>query len=178
MKQKHRSKALAEVLERARSRDFDEREHALFQLALLLERGQAPREPLPEYAADALGRHLLRIVPDRDDQNLIVETLARMAVSFAGSRATIFWALGKADPALALGPLLALLQADGRRLEADVAYQAAAALDTLVSSAQGEAAAQLNLHNPRLLLELWSGAEDERLAVLAERLLAKIVKML
>ena len=61
MKKRYRDRALAELLDRLESRDFDRREHALFELAIMLRRANQQAGGDDPLSAADLPRELSRI---------------------------------------------------------------------------------------------------------------------
>lgn len=179
MKKKYRDRALTELLGRLESRDFDRREHALFELAILLRRanqGIAGDDPLS--TAD-LPRELSRIRLNLEEQRKIVDRLSQLVVSHRESRASAFWALGEVSAGAGWEPVLYLLQGCGDQLDGEAAYQACRALRIWL--APGELSDEqiqrgVAACDPRPLLRAWSRQGDSRLkraaADLRERLKA------
>lgn len=173
MKKKYRDRALTELLDRLESRDFDRREHALFELAIMLRRAnqrKAVDDPLN--AAD-LPRELSRIRLTLDEQRHIVDRLLRLIVSRRESRASAFWTLSEAVAQAGWEPVMHLLKACGNELDGEAAYQGCRALRIWLESGglsdelveRGIAACDCEA-----LLRRWSGMGDARLARAAQDL--------
>lgn len=176
MKKKYRDQALNALFNELKSKVFDTRENALFQLGLMLERsnqGDALADA-PDIYSDNLSREMLRIALSKDEQNRVIDQLSRLVATQKDSRPTAFWTLGKANSELVFAPLLSLIQATGNQLNNEAAYQACDALRRCLETGvmdNDAIAAQLKLQNPTSLLERWSESSDERLADSVERVL-------
>lgn len=180
MKRKNRQDVLQALMARADDRDFDEREHALFQLALVLERSHPRSASGPDIYSENLDRQLLKLVLSEAEQEEVVGFLARLTAIRRDSRPTCYWALGKAKGTVLLPTLLLLLQAQGEQMDAESAYQAALALCNSLSEPLTPLLIEhLRDHNPRALLEKWSRSKDERLVAVAKKamdIVSNIVK--
>ena len=98
MKQKHRHKTLDDLLARLRSGDFDTREYALFQTALLLELRNRSSDSArwPAYFAENLTRELMRLRLSDAEQARVAAAVSRLAETYPAHRATAIWTLSKA----------------------------------------------------------------------------------
>lgn len=169
MKKKYRDQALNELFKELKSKDFDTRENALFQLGLMLERsnqGDALAHA-PDIYSDNLSREMLKIALSKDEQNQVIDNLSRLIATQKDSRPTAFWTLGKANLELVFVPLLSLIQATGNQLNNEAAYQACDALHRCLESGVADdksLAEQLKLQDPMPMLKRWSDSSDERLA--------------
>ena len=163
MKRRYRERALNELYERLGSQDFDEREHALFQLAKLLRRAKSDKanDDLPGLENDSLPRELQRIRLGKADQIQIVEALKRLIKSRRESRATALWALAKADAELAWDALAALLADLGGQLDDEAAYQACRALGKWLATGR---IGERKRSDIARLLSAWAGSPQRRLA--------------
>ena len=131
----------------------------------------------PDIYSDNLSRDLLRITLSDEDQNQVIDNLSRLIVTHKDSRPTAFWTLGKAKGELAFAPLLALIQATGKQLNNESAYQACSALQRWVDAnviGESERLEQLSLQDPTPLLKRWSDSRDERLGEVAANLLESL----
>lgn len=169
MKRSRRMEAFNKLLKQAKSKDFDTSEYALLQIALVLEQSNlTDHKNTPDIYADNLSRELLNLQLNTEDQDLVVGEIARLIASNSKNRPTLYWALGKAKPEIALPALLGLLKAQGKNLNEETAYQAAISLDALTKGdLSTELQAHIALNDPTELLERWSDANDDRLADLA-----------
>ncbi len=173
MKKIYRDKALAELLERLESRDFDRRESALFELAIMLRRANQRAGGNDPLSAADLPRDLSRIRLSPDEQRNIVDQLMRLVVNRRESRASAFWTLSEAAAPVAWAPVLFLLEACGHELDGEAAYQACRALRIWLDSGalldeeiqRGVAARALQAQ-----LRRWSRTGDIRLARAAQKL--------
>ena len=167
MKKAHRERALASLLGRLEARDFDRREHALFELAVMLRRtNQRAADDNPLSSAE-LPRELSRIRLTLDEQRMIAERLLQLAISRRESRASAVWALGEAAANAGWEAILRLLNACGDQLDDEAAYQACRALRLWLRSGEisgamfGRAVATGSLP---ALLSAWSRASARRLS--------------
>ena len=164
-------------MDRLDSRDFDRREHALFELAIMLRRANHQAGDDDPLAAADLPRNLSRIRLTVDEQRGMVDRLMQLMVKRRESRGSLLWALGEAGAVAGWEPVLHLLQACGDQLEGEAAYQACRALrkwlepgalsDELIR--RGIAAC-----DPRALLRPWSRQGDARLSRAAQELLGRL----
>ncbi|MDE2856220.1 MAG: hypothetical protein OXN94_00075 [Chloroflexota bacterium] len=178
MKRRRRLRALEDLLTRAASNDFDQREYALFQLGLILDRSNL--EEGDELAARALSREQLRLRLSSGEQEMVAERLSQLAIRLKESRASVIWTLGKVDGVVLLGPLLALIDAIGEQLSNEAAYQACCALGKCLEKEDGvSAAVRASLGDARLktILDRWRQGGDKRLQMTAGRALALIEQL-
>lgn len=175
MKRAHRLRALDSVYDQLRSDDFDSREHALFQLALLLRRSHrdADNHAQPDYATDSLPRHLLRLRLTPDEKRGAGEQLTQVITKRPKSRATAIWTLGELEAEFALEAAVESIVKVGSQLESEAAVQACLALGGWLS-ADESALAPVDRAELRALLHGWAGRADGRLAKSAEDLLAQL----
>ncbi|MYE78067.1 MAG: hypothetical protein F4243_03545 [Chloroflexi bacterium] len=173
MKRAYRLRALESLYADLRSDDFDHREHALFQLALLLRRNRnaADIDKQPDYVVGNLPRDLLRLRLSAEEKRQAIEQLTRVIHAHPASRATAIWALGEAEAAFALEPLLGRIIELDNQLRNEAAFQTCVALARWLSppAAQG-----LNLAGLRVILKKWASSKDARLANAAGDLLAQL----
>lgn len=170
---KRRMEAFDALLQRIDITDEDEREHAIVQLALLLEKSHVGDSGLPDMDADMLDRHLATITLSEGKQREAIDAMIAAIARQNRSKASLFWALGRARPDLALPSLLALLKASGKNLDERSAYQAVRALDTLLQ-ALDDAAEHLALNDPAPLLKRWQHSSDADLRHYAGRVLRRL----
>ena len=168
MKRRYREKALNDLLDRMNAEDFDQREHGLFQLALMLRRANrhGSTQELAEIDDDSLPRNLRRIHLSAVEQRQIVQRLLLLAASRRESRATVFWALGGAEAVHAWAPTLALLEDCGAQLEREAAYQICRALRgwlEMSETAAESANARGGTFNLVELARAWATTADDRL---------------
>ncbi len=178
MKKRYRDKALNAVFASLDSADFDEREYALFQLAMLLGRVNRAgrRRDLPEADSDSLPRDLRRLRLGAEEQRRIVERLSLLIAAQRENRATAFWTLGQVSAAAGWQPTLTLIAAFGAQLDRESAYQTCRALhrwlagDELPRTEIPESGAVAQL------LASWAEADDIRLSMVAKAALMEIGK--
>lgn len=178
MKRAYRERALNRLCADLESADFDVREFALFQLALMLRRSQnaTPSADWLENDSEHLSRDLLRIRLSPADQKRIVSQLARMILSFAESRASAFWALSEASAQLGFDLAASTIAELGDQLNDEAAFQACRALLRRLES-DDVAASRANelLADPVASLALcrWSRSTEVRLAKSANAVLER-----
>ena len=172
MKRRYRERALNELYTRLGSDDFDVREQALFQLALLLRRSNAGKSEhdQPWLDDDSLPRDLQRIRFGQADQTQIVEALKRLIAERRESRASAFWTLAEVDAELAWEAMSTSLAAFGEQLDDEAAYQACRALRSWLETGQFAASHENVAGSTAVitkLLEKWAGSPRRRLAAQA-----------
>lgn len=175
MKRAYRLRGLASLYDQLRSDDFDRREHALFQLAMLLRhnRNDARQQVQPDYVSDSLPRDLLRLRLSTDEKQQAIGQLTRVISEYPQSRATAIWALGELEAEFALESAVASIAKIGGQLQNEAAFQACVALAGWLPANEA-AFAVVDLTDMRALLRGWAGASDARLAKRAVDLLAQL----
>ena len=173
MKKIQRDRALSALLDRLESRDFDRRENALFELAVMLRRANQRAGGADPLGGAELPRELARIRLTPEEQGNIVDRLLQLIVKRPESRGSAFWVLCEAAPVACWEPVLHLLKACGDELEEEAAYQACRALQIWLES--GELTDELVQRglaacNPRALLLRWARTSDRRLKRAAQGL--------
>lgn len=176
MKRIYRGRALAGLYAELQSKDFDRREYALFQMALLLRRSSERNDDsvAARDAARDLPRELLRIRLTPADKEEMVAQLSGLIAAFDESRATAFWVLGEVPADYGMKPTIDLVCVLGDQLSYEAAYQACAALRRwLPKNRDGhrQISARLESRDPRPHLRAWSSSRDLRLALEAKTLL-------
>ncbi len=168
MKRAYRDRALSRLYADLGSDDFDVREYALFQLALMLRRANDAMSTLGgQLKHEQLSRDLLRISLSPADQERIAAHLLRLISRYTDSRASALWALGEVSGDIAFAPVLSAIGEHGDRLDDEAAFQACRALrqwlarDELHTSLVAELLAD---NGPMLWLRRWSRSTDRRLA--------------
>ena len=168
MKRAHRDRALNRLYADLDSGDFDVREYALFQLALMLRRANDEVSTLgDQLEGEQLPRDLLRIRLSYGDQEQIVAQLLRLISRHADSRATAFWALGEASAKAAFSQALAAIVEHGDQFSDEAAFQACRALQKWLNSEDLDTSLgdELLADNSLLRwLRRWSRSTDDRLA--------------
>ena len=174
MKRRYRERALNDLFARLQSDDFDQREHALFQLAMMLRRASTDESAAAgfEFESDRLPRDLQRMRLSMDDQHRIVEQLALLITSRRESRATGFWTLGEFEAAAGQELTVALLMQHGEELSDEAAYQACRALRRWLDRS---AAVTLEPERDRSriigLVAGWARSDNSRIALEARAVL-------
>jgi hypothetical protein len=178
MKQAYRQRALNRLGQDLASIDFDAREFALFQVAMMLRRSQHNRAPADwtNYDSEQLPRDLLRIRLSPADQEQIAGQLRQMMKTFPESRASAFWALTEASAQVGFTAAASAIAEQGNHLDDEAAYQACQAMLLWLESG-GVAASQARqlLADPASLgaLSRWSRSTDTRLAKIANDLIKR-----
>ena len=175
MKKIRRERALAEIYSGLSSRDFDEREYAIFQLALLLQRRQPSAAGIdaPYLYHENLSRDLLRIRMSPAEQGEAAEALAQAIARFPESRSSALWTSSHFSAEIGLPFVLAIAREDGEQLDAEAAYQVCRALAHWLTDGGLTPAfinAQLDEVGRLRCVERWSDSADARLAQAARRL--------
>ena len=182
MKKIQRERALGKLFAQLHSRDFDKRENALFELALMLQRtqGGTARRDGPDLYSENLTRELLRIRLSHAEQRQAVSAIAYVIVTFPDSRATAIWAAGELSAEIGLPFVLATVRNNGAQLSEEAAYQACHAIRRWLSSnalARTSLEEQLDAADPLPSLRRWSTSADARLAKTAQSLIDLIAAM-
>lgn len=172
MKRAYRERAMNRLYAELESADFDAREHALFQLALMLRRSKnrRPRADWTDYGSEHLSRELLRIRLSPADQERIVSHLAQMIATYSESRASAFWALSEVTAHLGFASVTSAIAEFGDQLNNEAAYQACRALLKWLELDEAAAShANELLADPvaSQVLRCWSRSTEVRLANIA-----------
>lgn len=163
-----------ELLRDAVSSDDDERENALFQIGLILERHHRPNMDAPELYEEHLPRELLRLVLPDVRQKAAAVYLAKLVETQPDDAASALYAMRRAKPLFYIEPLLQLLAERGQHLKFDAAYEASEALLTAAKQPPSTLKDLLKAYDPSALLDDWAEGKDDRLASKADRALEKL----
>ena len=111
MKRAARRRAIVKLYAALKSRDFDAREHALFQLAMLfrLSHRDAAIRQREDYEIDSLPRELLRIRLYDKDKREASHEIGDMMGKYPDSRATAVWALTQLEAKYGVPPIMLLM---------------------------------------------------------------------
>ena len=171
MKQKYRKRILASLLSDLDDRDYDVREYGLFQLALILDRGnrEANAAPLPEFYAENLTRDLLRLRISPQEQAEVGARLARLIALHRQSRSTAIWTLAKLKANIGLPVLLGLVRSLGEKLDNDNAIQVCDGLRNWLELEGALLASLLDSDATNLLFRLLSQWRERKNVNLVER---------
>ncbi len=181
MKKRYRERALNVLFARLQSDDFDQREHALFQLAIVLRRSNSAgvTNDMPALDSENLPRELRRLRLGDEEQDQVLHQLMRVIARRDESRATALWTLGGVAPDIAWTPTLELLARRGAELNREEAYQVCRALRRWLSSS-GQSLALGNASgadfDPIGLIRVWSASDCEDLGGAARNLLREICR--
>ncbi len=181
MKKRYRDSALKGLFAQLQSDDFDRREHALFQIALMLQRQNT--NTATQYMSDLVGenlpRELLRLRLSPAEQGQIVDRLSLLVASRRDSRASAFWALGEVAAEIGWEPTLALLKSCGAQLDEEAAYQACHALRRWLET-EALTTEQVNMSVDTFdlvdILRFWADSSDERLRRAASMTMDRVRK--
>lgn len=177
MKRVYRERALSRLYAELQSGDFDVREYALFQLVLLLRRGQDAASAAGDFAAgEQLSRDLQRLILSPADHERIVSQLLRLAARQADSRASAFWALGEVSAKFAFSHALATIGQHGERFSDEAAFQACRVLRKWLHAEEFERRLgdELLADNRSLRwLCRWSRSTEARLATCANAVISR-----
>jgi hypothetical protein len=163
-----------DLLRDAVSSDDDERENALFQIGLILERHNRPNPDAPELYESHLPRELLRLVLPDVRQKAAVVYLAKLVETQPDDAASALYAMRRAKPIFYIEPLLQLLVERGKQLKTSAAYEAAEALLTVAKQPPSTLKDLLKAHDPSALLDIWAEGKDDELADKADWALEKL----
>lgn len=169
MKRAFRERAMRRLYADLESANFDVREFALFQIALVLRRsGRAlPSADWTDHGGDQLKRELLRIRLTSADQERIAAGIALLMARCPDSRASAFWALGELDETVGIAAVVSAILDFGGELNDEAALQACLALQRWLETGEEAACdARELLDDPNLLKMLirWSRSTEVRLA--------------
>ncbi len=163
---------LTELLDLADSEDEDMRRRALARIGLILERSSY-RVTKPDGYEVLLEPELLAIQLSEGEQRQIVERLFEVGTS-RGMEPSILWAIGKASPFVAIGPVLEVLKDGGKELDEATTFQGVMTLEGLLVARKGklfpEIARQVSQNSPvaflekqaRVTTETWPGMPPGR----------------
>lgn len=179
MKRAHRDRALERLYAEVESADYECREFAMLQLALLLRRQKRERVAgdWSERESQHLSRQLRRIQLSKVEEAQAVACLARVAARHADSHATVMWVMSQASAQIGFPAVLAAIRAHGNQLADEAAYQACRALQAWLAAedlAKSEARAWQSDLDPVALLARWSASTDLRLAKSATAVIAEL----
>ena len=179
MKRAYRDRALGQLYADMESADYDVREFAMLQLALLFRREKKELAAGDWTLQDSqhLSRHLRRIQLSRADQTRAVACLTRVAARYAGSRATVLWVLGEASAEIGFPAVVSLIVAHGDQLAEEAAYQACRALRGWLEASgldYSRTRESLAEYDPTFWLARWSASSNVRLAKSAKAVIGAL----
>ncbi len=168
MKRKYRKRALDELLSQLNDRNFDVREFALFQLALILERSnpQIDHAAMTDYHGENLTRDLLRLRLSPEEQTAVGARLAQVAAYNRQSRSSSIWTLAKLNGATGVPILVGIVLSAGEDFDNESAVQACDALRNWLNQSEEDCD---GLHDsealPTLLrmLRQWEKRDNDQL---------------
>jgi len=166
--------AWEEVLREAISSDFDERQFALFQIGLILQRHNPNIPKESDVYEETLSRELLRLALDENRQRDTATYLATLIEKRPQDAASLFYALSQAQAHIMAQPLLDTVLAQHKKFDKDAIYHALLALENVLRG--DEETANIVKKSTRLqgLLHKWEEHDDDLIAGKAESLLKKI----
>lgn len=171
MKRAKRDRVLSRLYADLENGDFDVREFAMFQLALMLRRANGDVPDSDSIHEDEhLSREQLRLRFSHGDQAQIVAHLLRVVSRHTESRATAFWALAEVASDIAIAPVTSVIGEQGHQFSDETAYQACRALRRWLEVDSLDRCLLKALPDDESLLSClnrWSRSGDNRLAVSA-----------
>lgn len=175
MKRAKRDRVLNQLFADLDSGDFDVREYAMFQLALLLRRANLDAPASDSMHEDErLSRDQKRLRLSHGDQAQIVAHLLRVASRQAESRATVIWALAEVSSDVAIAPVISVIGEQGDQFNDETAYQACRALRRWLELDSLDRSMLKALKDDNRLfpcLKRWSRSNDVRLRESASAIL-------
>ena len=176
MKRARRERALGQLYSGLDGEDYDAREFAMFQLALLLRRANESLSSgdWTDQDVEHLSRDLLRVRLSKADMAGAVSRLARVAARHAGSRATALWAMGEAPAQFGLPGVLQVIHVYGEGLSEEAAFQVCRALRAWLEAGRLDndpVRDALVEHSLLGWLTRWSRSADRRLASSADEVI-------
>ncbi len=158
------------------SDDFDVREYAMFQLALMLRRAKDLPAAADWLTSEQLARDLRRIRLSPADQQQIVSRLLRLAARQPGSWASAFWVLGEVSATVAFSQALAAIGEYGDQFSDEAIIQACTALQAWLASDdcdQGMVDDLLAAGAPSQPLWRWASSSKARAAACANAVISR-----
>jgi hypothetical protein len=173
--------AIRELLRQSASNSISDALNAIFQLAILLEKNTF-QDTNSEHYQENLRPELISILLDPDDQREIVKTFAQLIILDQDKRPSLFWALGKAHPVVAVGEVLDLIHDFGEEFDPKACYQAMIALENHLAfgssdTPDSEVSYQFKKVSPKHFLREMRYSGEMRLIVVAERLIETLRRL-
>lgn len=170
--------AWEELQREAMSTDYDEQQHAVFKIALILERHNNPKRISDELYEENLSRELLRLTLDDKRQRDAVNFLAAMVRANDANAESFLYAIGRSKPALYADVLLKLLRERGRKWTPEAGYEAVSALDACLRADLSDMKALLQAYDPSEVLDEWAETHDDDFGAYADRVLERVEALL
>ena len=182
MKKRYRDSALNGLFARLQSDDFDRREHALFQIALMLHRENRDQatQSMPDLGSENLPRELLRLRLSPVVQGLIVDSLSLLIAKRRESRASAFWTLSEVAAEIGWEPTLALLKSCAAMLDEEAAFQACHALRRWLETGAlttEQVSISVDAFDLVDILGVWTESSDERLRRAASMVMGRVSEL-
>lgn len=163
-----------ETLRQAVAKDEDDRENAIFQIGLVLERHYQPNQDAPDLYETNLSRELLRLVLDEKRQQDTILYLITLVKNQPQDAASLIYAVRRSNPALFIQPFMTLLHEYGTQLSNDAAYEVVLALDSCIKSEDESVIAALRSSDLTPLLETWADSKDTLLGGKTKRMMVRL----
>ncbi len=162
------------LLRQAITKDEDERENAIFQIGLILERHYQPNQDAPDLYEANLSRELLRLVIDDSRQQDTILYLTTLIKNQPEDAASLIYAIRRANPVWFIQPLLTLLDTYGDQLTNDAAYEVVLAFESCIKSNNESVFAALRAANVTPLLTTWADGSDTLLGGKTKRMMVRL----
>jgi hypothetical protein len=166
------------LLRQAIAKDDDERENAIFQIGLILERHYQPNQDAPDLYETNLSRELLRLVLDESRQQDTLLYLITLVKNQSQDAASLIYAIRRANPALFIQPLLKLLGDYGQALTNDAAYEVVLALEACIKAQDDNVVAALRAAELAPLLTVWADGSDTLLGGKTKRMMVRLKQVI
>lgn len=170
--------AWEQVLRDAVSSDYDEQQHAVFQIGLVLGRHNPQFKPVSDMDEEGLSRELLRLTLNEKRQGDAIAYLITLVRNEPRKADVFLFALSNAQPKLLVESLFATLAAVGKTFGIDGAFQALMLLDNVIKQAPDIVRLAAQKHDITPLLDTWAESDDDTLADKADLTLNRIERLL
>lgn len=165
------------LLRQAVTKDEDDRENAIFQIGLILERHYQPNQDAPDLYETNLSRELLRLVLENSRQQDTILYLITLVKNQPQDAASLIYAVRRSNPVFFIQPLLALLNDKGADLGNDAAYEVVLALESCIKSNNETVIAALRAAELSPLLNTWADGSDTLLGGKTKRMMVRLNKL-
>lgn len=162
------------VLREAISSDEDEREFALFQIGLVLQRHNRTTTIESDVHEETLSRELMRLALSPQRQQDTVEYLTTLVRNHPKHADGYLFVLSNAQPAILAEPLFILVAEAGAKFNKKAQYHAVVALESVLRHADDTVQSALNNHDVTDILSAWEESSDDLLASRTSRVLDMI----
>jgi hypothetical protein len=166
--------AWEQVLRDAVASDYDDQQHALFQIGLVLQRHNPHIIPDSDVYEETLSRELMRLTLNHQRQRDAVDYLVTLVSNKPASADAFIYAMSNAQPLILAEPLIALITRKGATLSDDAAYQALMALEGILkygAEAESEQVIESDIYT---VIDDWADRDDALLGDKADNVLDKL----